>query len=144
MDLSAADIGTTVPSQIVSYLQSHPEVKYISLQFGDFAIGVPQALKAAGLTDVKITSQASSKAQYDDIEAGGSQFADIPVPFPYLSYVAVDSAARLILGQEVTAEQAATPLSVMEKDNLDLSDGGYWPGVEGYKAQFEELWSANQ
>lgn len=144
VDLSAADIGTTAPSQIVSYLQSHPEVKYVSLQFGDFAIGVPQALKAAGLTDVKIISQASSKAQYDDISAGGSQFADIPVPFPYLSYVAVDSVARLLLDQEITAEQVATPLIVMDKENLDLSDGGYWPGVEGYKAQFEELWSANQ
>jgi ribose transport system substrate-binding protein len=141
VDLSAADIGTKVPSQVVSYLQAHPDVKYVSLQFGDFAIGLPQALKAAGLGDVKITSQASSAAQFDDILADGAQIADIPVPYGYLSYVAADSIARLLVGQELTEEQVAMPLMVMGKDNLDVSDDGYWPGVQGYEDQFKALWS---
>lgn len=141
VDLSAADIGTKVPGQVVSYLQSHPDVKYVSLQFGDFAIGLPQALKAAGLGDVRITSQASSKAQFDDISAGGAQIADIPVPYGYLSYVAADSIARLLVDQELTAEQVAMPLMVMTEENLDVSDGGYWPGVQEYEAQFRALWS---
>lgn len=143
VELSAADIGTEVPSQIVSYLQANPDVDYMSLQFGDFAIGVPQALKAAGL-DTKIVTQASSPAQFEDLEAGGAQIADIPVPYGYMSYVAVDSIARFILGDEVTKAEADLPLFVMTQDNMDLSDGGYWPGVQGYQQQFEALWSQSK
>lgn len=140
VDVSVADVGTSLPGQIVSYLQAHPDVDHVSLQFGDFAIGLPQALKAAGLDDVKVTTQASSAAQFDDIEAGGAQIADIPVAYGYMSYVAVDSIARLLSGQKIDPEQVDQPMMVMTRENLDLADGGYWPGVQGYRGQFEELW----
>lgn len=128
-------------SQIVSFLQANPEVNYASLQYGDFATGVPTALKAAGLTGFHFVTQASGPAQYDDIKAGGSQIADVPVPLGYLGYLAVDSAARFVVGRKVTAEQVRQPMTVFTRDFIDVSDGGFWPGVEGYRDQFTLLWN---
>ncbi|ALJ21619.1 sugar ABC transporter substrate-binding protein [Microbacterium sp. No. 7] len=139
-DVSGADAGQALPGQIVSFLQANPDVNYAMLQYGDFAIGVPQALQAAGMSDFHFVTQGSSPAQYDDIKAGGSQIADVPVPLGYIGYLAVDSAARFILGDEVTAAQVEQPMVLFTKDFLDTSDDGFWPGVEGYRDQFKALW----
>jgi ribose transport system substrate-binding protein len=142
VDVTVQSIGTELPAQIVSYLQAHPDVKYVGLQYGDFAIGVPQALKAAGLTDVKLVTQSSSAAQFKDIEAGGSQIVDIPAAYGYLAYLSVDAAARVLSGQEIDPAQVHQPPRVMVKGSLDDSDDGYYPGVAGYQDQFLALWGA--
>ena len=51
----AADIGTKIPSSVVSTIQRDPKITYAAFAFGDMTIGVGPALKAAGLSDkVKI------------------------------------------------------------------------------------------
>ncbi len=57
-EINPADAGTKLPSQIVTELQREPDVNYIVPAWSDGAIGVPQALKSAGLTDkVKMVTQ---------------------------------------------------------------------------------------
>lgn len=139
---SASIQSGAAASQIVSFLQANPEVNYASLQYGDFATGVPTALKAAGLNSFRFTTQASGPAQHDDIKAGGSQIADVPVPLGYLGYLAVDSAARFVVGGKVTAGQVQQPMTLFTKDFIDTSDNGFWPGIAGYRDQFKALWAA--
>ena len=59
----AADLGTTLPSNVVSSLQRDSEVDYIAFAFGDMTLGVTAALQAANLTDqVKIIGETPSAA----------------------------------------------------------------------------------
>ncbi len=91
-------IGTQVPGQIVSYLQSHPNVKYVAFALGDYTAGVPAALAAAGLSDqVKIVSanpQASNLANIKD----GKEFASVASENTASGWRAIDGLARLSLG----------------------------------------------
>ena len=47
----------SVPAKVVGYIQAHPEIDYIHVAFGNILLGVPEALKTAGLLEnVTITS----------------------------------------------------------------------------------------
>jgi len=47
----------TVPAKVVAYLQAHPETDYVWAAFGNLSLGVPQAIKTAGLAEkVKVVS----------------------------------------------------------------------------------------
>lgn len=140
-DVQIQDLGTNLPKQVVSYLQSHPDVRYLVPQYGDLLTGVPEAMKAAGITNVKIVTQSSSPASFTDMKSKGAQIADGSTPYGYLAYLSADIAARLISGQEVPAAQAAPPYRITLQSTVDDADSGYWPGVKGYQQQFSALWN---
>lgn len=95
LDISFADIGKTIPGQVVSYVQSHPKVKYIAFAVADAATGVPQALAAAGLSQqVKLISRAPSAGTMADIKSG-AQWASVGEENAAGGYRAVDLFARM-------------------------------------------------
>ena len=56
---------------IVSYLRAHPEVNYVALSYDGVGVGLPAALKAAGLADkVKIIGEAPTATNVSYVEAG--------------------------------------------------------------------------
>ncbi|KHL02471.1 substrate-binding domain-containing protein [Sinomonas humi] len=141
VDIQAQSIGTDLPSQIVSYLQSHPKTKWIAAQYGDLLIGVPEALKAAGISGVRIVSQSDSAAQFEDMEAGGPIVMDVPAAYGYLAYESADIIARALLKQPIDPKTIPQPERVLTKGDVDLSDAGYYPGVVGYQDLFKKLWT---
>ncbi len=95
-------IGTAVPGQIVSYLQSHPKVKYVAFALGDYTVGVPAALEAAGLSDqVKIVTLQPQAGNLADIKSG-KEFASIAQENTTAGWRAIDGLARLSLGEKPT------------------------------------------
>ena len=55
--------GGQVPAKVVAYLQSHPETNYVLAGFGNLSLGVPQALKTAGLAEkVKLVGMSGIEA----------------------------------------------------------------------------------
>jgi ribose transport system substrate-binding protein len=45
LNVQASDIGQSIPTKVVSFLQANPDVKYVVTQFGDLETGVPQAIR---------------------------------------------------------------------------------------------------
>ena len=98
LEVSNANIGKTIPSQIVSYIQAHPSVKYVALAVGDYAAGLSAAIQAAGLRGkVKITSRAANATNLADIK-NGTEWTSIGEENAASGYRAVDQLARLEMG----------------------------------------------
>ena len=74
LETTIADLTAgNVPGQIVSYLQSHPDVKYVNLAIGDLATGLPEALEAAGITGVTISGGVPNIDQIQSLIDGTHQ-----------------------------------------------------------------------
>jgi ribose transport system substrate-binding protein len=126
------------PNTIVSYLRSHPDTKYVALSVSDaLGTGLPAALKAAGLDDVKIVGQGGDPTAYQALKQG--QILAL-VPFDYfdVDYQMVDALARHFTGQKV--QQTAPPLWLLTKNNLPSDYTKLFPSVQDYQSQFLKLW----
>ena len=135
-------IAKQFPSRVVSYLQQHPDVNYIALTYGDQAVGLPQALSAAGLTQkVKIVGRAGTSLNFQIIKDGGPQKADVGFPVRLFSWGLVDTAARLLAGQDATTPYASiTQILTVDTMDFNPADNPSWFGVPDFEQQFELSW----
>ena len=140
LDLSITDLtGGTVSSQIVSALQSDPDIGYVYVTFGDLATGLPEALSSAGLDGVKLLGHVPNPEQLQSL-VDGTSFAWIPLPRPESGWAAVDAMVRLAAGQEIDQPQhEVLPIEVWTQDNVPTPVEEY-QGPAGYQDQFKALW----
>jgi ribose transport system substrate-binding protein len=138
-----ADVGTALPSKVVSYLRAHPDVNYLSIAFGGMLPGVTAALKAAGITKVKIVSGYGDSSTWQAI-ANGEVTADLTTPSTVQGWQMADAAARVFAGQTVPDigepyTKFGQPFRFLTKANVDFLPK---PFVEppDYEAQFKALW----
>ncbi|WP_277305189.1 substrate-binding domain-containing protein [Spongiactinospora sp. TRM90649] len=97
LEVSNANIGKTVPSQIVSHLQANPDTEYVALAVVDYTAGLDAALRSAGLAGkVKILSRAADAASLKAIQSG-TQWASIGLELGAAGYRAVDQLIRLMM-----------------------------------------------
>jgi len=140
--VQGTDIGKNLPSRVVSYLQSKPDTDYVVISFGGMVLGVPEALKAAGLSDkVKVVSQAGLNLNFNYIKDGG-QAVDLTLSHLNLAYAALDAAARAINGQSLDELPASLPGIFLTQDNLDFSpeENTTWPMDEELENQYKTAW----
>jgi ribose transport system substrate-binding protein len=103
LKVAAAGIGKTIPGAIVSYLERHPDTRYVVLAVNDFAVGLAPALKSAGLAGkVKVISRAPSPASMSDI-ASGAQWASVADENTAAGWRITDGLARLLVGDDLSA-----------------------------------------
>jgi ribose transport system substrate-binding protein len=154
-EVAIADIGTNLPGQVVSALQSDPELDFVVYAFGGMLFGVPDALASAGLADqAKAISQAGGPLNFQFIADGAHQVAEVGLASELLGWRAVDAAARVLQGDSpgsaTPPEQASIdghpdvlvnglPLQILEKDSIE-DPSALWPGVEGFQEKFKSLW----
>jgi ABC-type sugar transport system substrate-binding protein len=63
--------GTTLPSQVVSFLRAHPDTNYVYFDFNDAVDGVPAALTQAGLNGkVKLLANNIATTEASYMQAG--------------------------------------------------------------------------
>jgi ribose transport system substrate-binding protein len=137
IDVALPRLGDS-PNIIVSYLRSHPDVNYVALSVTDaLGTGLPAALKAAGLTDVKIVGQGGDPTAFQAL-AQGQMLALVPFPYYDVDYMMVDALARHFAGAEL--EHTAPPLWMLTKDNLPEDYTKLFPNVESYESEFLKLW----
>jgi len=123
---------------IVSYLRSHPDVEYVALSVTDaLGTGLPAALKAAGLTKVKIVGQGGDPTAFQGL-AQGQILALVPFDYYDVDYQMLDALARHFAGVKV--EQTPPPLWLMTKDNLPSDYTKLFPVVQDFESQFVKLW----
>lgn len=138
LDIPITALGKDVTERIVGYLRSHPDTKYVALSVdGALGVGLPAALKAAGLNDIKVVGEGPDTTTLQYISSGQQQAT---VTFPYWEemYAQVDALARMFAGVPLD-ENITVPTWVVTKDNLP-TDKEIFPVVADMEEQYYKLW----
>ncbi|MEU9170295.1 substrate-binding domain-containing protein [Streptomyces sp. NPDC048420] len=140
VDVPITAIGKDMPDRVVSYVRSHPKVTHIVFSLGLLNVGVPAALKTAGITGKHIAVNVGDAQNYQYIE-GGLSDAAMALNSHEAAWLQVDALARHFTGQSMAVDQEAVlpNMLITGKDNLPSADGDF-PLVEDYQAQFKALW----
>jgi len=138
-----SDLGKTTPGSVVSAVQRNPDIGWVIFSFGDLALGVPAALRAAGLQEqVKVGGETPSETNLEALRSGDEAFWTA-FPTSVLGWRVVDMAARHFVGDDLTpANEALLPTQILTPDNIDdaLFEEGIYVGVEDYQSEFKKLW----
>jgi ribose transport system substrate-binding protein len=137
LDIALANIATA-PTTIVSYLRAHPGIKYVVAATDGLTIGLPAALKAASMTDVKIVGQGATPTNLQYLHSG-QQAADVAFPYYEALYAMVNAAAEHEAGMPVHPS-VAPPLWVLTPENAPPATAKPFPVVTDYKSQYAALW----
>jgi ABC-type sugar transport system substrate-binding protein len=136
LDIALANIANG-PATIASYLRSHPSINYVVAATDGLTIGLPAALKQAGLTDVKIVGQGATPTNLQYLHSG-EQSVDVAFPYYEALWAMVTAAAQNAAGEAVTPA-VAPPLWVLTPSNAPDTSAAF-PVVADYKSQYEALW----
>jgi ABC-type sugar transport system substrate-binding protein len=137
ISIALANIASA-PDTIVSYLRAHPSVNYVVASTDAITIGLPEAIKAAGLTNVKIVGQGATPTNIEYLHSG-QQAADVAFPYYEVMYAMVNSAIQYKAGMPVAAS-VAPPKWLLTPQNAPTTTATVFPVVQGYQAQYEALW----
>lgn len=148
LDVTVDDLASgQIAAKLVAYLQSHPNVDYVLFTFADLEVGVPQALKAAGMSSrVKLIGDGAGSAQFQGIISGGGDASWVAFPAEYQGWEMVDAALRLVGGGTLPAgyqtELDALPTYIVDNTAAarQLAPAFDYAGPVGYEAQFKALW----
>ena len=137
MNLPVTSLGQNAPNLIVAYLRSHPGVKYVAAGIGQELTGVPAALKAAGISGVKLFSATPTPINLQYI-ASGEQDAAVNYDYYETSYAMVDALARKFAG--VAIQKAFNPpVWIVAKSNIPATNAVF-PTVANVAGLFTKLW----
>jgi ABC-type sugar transport system substrate-binding protein len=137
LDLPLTSIGKNAPDLIVSYLRAHPKTKYLALSTDLLGLGLPTALKAAGINGIHTIGNAPGTPSLQYI-AAGQQDASIIFPEYENMYAMIDALARKLAGVAV-APAFDPPVFIATKDNLPSSDK-LFPVIPDIQSVFGKLW----
>ena len=143
---AASAMGTTLPGSLTGYLRTHPSIKYVVADFDDMFAGVPAALKAAGITDVKLAGNTPSSSDQVNIAAGNFEAAGYMFALNENPWRVIDVFARHF-AHKPTAVSANAPLPawLLIKNNESTWGGpaqDTWPLVANYQEQYKKLWAS--
>jgi ribose transport system substrate-binding protein len=142
VDIPIAEVGSTAPDHIVSDLRAHPDTDAIVVQTSSIVIGLPAKLTIAGLQSTPIVGANPLPTNLQYLK-DGQEAVEIGSDANVLAWTAVDTAARLIIGQKLGSNvQAGSALvqEVVTKQDLtfDISKG--YIGYTDTAARFKRLW----
>jgi ribose transport system substrate-binding protein len=137
--LSIATFGTTAPSQVVSYLQSHPDVNTVVFASMEGATGLAAALKDAHLSPTTL-GFAPTPSNLQDIADGGLTAA-LALDFNVQVWMQLNLAARLLAHQTTPQSNLEVDMQFLTKTDLqgvNVSHG--WTGYPDVAQRFATLW----
>jgi ribose transport system substrate-binding protein len=137
LDIALANLSSA-PGTIVSYLRAHPSVNYVIASTDAVTIGLPAALKAAGLSNVKIVGQGATPNNIQYLHSG-QEAADVAFPYYEVMYAMVNAAIQNKAGMPVTAS-VAPPKWLLIPANAPETTSQVFPVVASYQSQYQALW----
>jgi ribose transport system substrate-binding protein len=145
VDVPLATVGNSAPNRMVSDLQQNPDTNVAVFSTGEMSIGLPAALKAAGITDVITFGFGATPANLEYIREG-EETGGLGIDLPVDVWALVDEAARTLIGQELspaekTEEPPVPPFQFLGGKDITFDPTNGWTGYPEYEKQFEELWS---
>ena len=139
LDIALANLSTGTTT-IVSYLRSHPNDKYIAVTTDGLTVGLPQALKSAGLT-TKIVGQGATPTNIQYLHSG-QEAADVAFPYYEAMWAMVTAVVQKKSGGTITPS-TAPPIWLLTPSNAPNSSAAAFPVVANYQSQYEALWGMN-
>lgn len=138
IDIALANLAST-PTTIVSYLRSHPSVNYVVASTDAITLGLPEALKTAGLSNVTIVGQGATPTNIEYLHSG-EEGADVAFPYYEVMYAMVNAAIQDKAGMTV-APSVAPPSWLLTPQNAPTTTAQVFPVVTSYQSQYQALWS---
>ena len=140
LDIAPQDLGGDVASTIVSALRQNPDIKYVIATFDGLITGLPQALAAVGLDDVKIYVDIASPPTVQSIRAGDID-ASLTLPDQSRTWLLVDQMARVSIGMDADQEAHANmAMQLWTTDNVPDADA--WDAPD-FEEKFKTLWQVS-
>jgi ribose transport system substrate-binding protein len=142
--VAATAIGTTLPSEVVSYLRAHPSVNYAAFAYGDMTIGLASALQQANLSDrVKVATQSGAPSNYEDI-AAGTEAVNVPESSTQMGFIVADALARTFMKLKLPQNQyAVVQHNFVVKSNVQKPPTLPYTAVPNFEQQFYKLWKVS-
>lgn len=137
--LSITTYGSTAPSQVVSYLQSHPKVNTVVFASMEGATGLAAALRDAHISPTTL-GFAPTPSNLQDIASGGLT-AGLGLDFNVQVWMQVNLAARLMAHQHTAQSNLQVDMQFLTKSDLtgkNLSQG--WTGYPNVAQRMAKLW----
>ena len=140
LELPITALGKDATQRVVSYLRAHPDTNWVVFSVDAASVGLPAALKAAGLTDkVKFAGASGTVENLGYIEQGLEAGTANQGYYEEVA-VMVDLAARAMLGESVAQDQAYDITYWIEaKANLKSADG-FAPVVPDLYEKLATIW----
>jgi ribose transport system substrate-binding protein len=146
VQLSVTTFGSTAPATIVSDLRSHPGTTTAVFASMDAALGLPAALKTAG---IKVTTFGFSPESELPQIASGQYSAGLGFDLPVQAWTVVDAAARLMVGDKVPTNESNVPLEILGPRQIESYPNSQWPlthgwtGYPDFPGRFVKLWTGH-
>ena len=138
LSISAADLGGDVASNIVASIRQNPDIKYVVTPLDQTVNGLPQALQAAGINDVKIYIPLGS-APFVERLAKGDYAAALEYSNENRGWLLVDQIARQSVGMDVLQKEHALMNMQLWKPADVPSDSTSWD-PPNFQDQYKALW----
>ena len=138
--IPVATMGTTAPQRVVSDLQKNADTDLAVFAIDEIEAGLPAALQAAGIKiDTLGNSPSPTQLQY---LKEGKETAALAVDLPVLSWTLLDQAARQMVGQELTGDEAKglTPFQFLTQEDIKFDPSKGWTGYPDFAERFAKLW----
>jgi ribose transport system substrate-binding protein len=140
LDLPLTSLGTTSVPMIISALRAHPSINYVALALDGADIGLPAALKAAGLTNIKFAGTFGTQVNLSYIQAG-EQSATIEENYWEGMAILVDAGARYLTHQSLAPDKKANfQYWIVNRSNLTPNSAGAGPTAPGFLGQLKKIW----
>jgi ribose transport system substrate-binding protein len=127
--------------QIVAALQRDPTIKYVVSPQGGFIAGLPAALAAAGLKNIKIASTGSSSANMADVNTG-TESATIGGAFQVGGFEMIDIDLRHLEGMSVDPYDGGLPKKLIVQSS-GITPANDYPPIDPFISQFKALWKVS-
>jgi hypothetical protein len=131
-------LAGSLNAAVVSAAKRVGGVKYVVSTNGSFTDQLPQALKAAGLGNIKLISGQGVALDQQNV-LNGSQLATVSSPLTLSGWQDVDIAIRLVMHLPVPAGDNNVPWVLLTKSNIGSPENSFDRPAD-YAAQFEKLW----
>jgi hypothetical protein len=139
LQISIANVGQTVPSQVVSYLQQHPDIQYVAFVVSDFDAGVAPALAGAGLAaKVKIVSRAPEASNLLAVK-DGQEFAEVADENIAGGWRSTDDMLRVLSGEPIDQIDPSGWHQIFVKSNVTQTTQA--PPTPGVPQSFLKAWN---
>ncbi|MDA8058446.1 MAG: substrate-binding domain-containing protein [Actinomycetota bacterium] len=136
------DVGTTLPTKVVTFLTSHPSINYLFFDFSNEVDGVPAALQAAGLSHrVKIVTTDDTATETPYLTQG-QESASAGIAWPEMLWGAVNIIVRNTMHLPLApALDIQYPNMILTGSNLPAAAStGMFPLVASYQSIYKTAW----
>ncbi|WP_028655105.1 sugar ABC transporter substrate-binding protein [Nocardioides sp. J54] len=144
LELPSTSVGKDLPTRVAAHLRRNPDVNWLEIGLSDMVVGLPAALRSAGLTpaDVQVVGLGAYNVAANQYLADGEFLtAVLTAASDEEMWRAVDFFIRSFNGEDTTpsTDRATWPEWIVTKETLPTATETY-PTVEDYREQYLALW----